>query len=67
MFTSINKYGTKKSNYNGRETIRSFNLAAFAAHIGEMELEAGKTYTYELSAMPATGESYLLKTFTFVQ
>lgn len=67
MFTSINKYGTKKSNYNGRETIRSFNLAAFAAHIGEMELEAGKTYTYQLSAVPATDEEFIVKTFDFVQ
>lgn len=67
MFTAINKYATKNSNFNGRETIREFNLAAFAAHIGEMELEAGKTYTYELSAVPATDEVFVLKTFEFVQ
>lgn len=67
LFTAINKYATKKSNYNGRETIREFNLAAFAAHIGEMELEAGKTYTYELSAVPANDEEFILKTFDFVQ
>ena len=67
MFTAINKYATKKSNYNGRETIRSFNLATFAAHIGEMELQAGKTYTYELSAVPGTDEVFVLKTFDFVQ
>lgn len=67
LFTAINKYATKNSNYNGRETIRSFNLATFAAHIGEMELEPGKTYTYELSAVPGTDEEFILKTFDFVQ
>lgn len=67
LFTAINKYATKKSNYNGRETLRTFNLATFAAHIGEMELEEGKTYTYELSAVPATDEVFVLKTFDFVQ
>lgn len=67
LFTAINKYATKNSNYNGRETLRSFNLATFAAHIGEMELEEGKTYTYELSAVPGTDEVFILKTFDFVQ
>ena len=67
MFTAINKYATKNSNYNGRETLRTFNLATFAAHIGQMELEAGKTYTYELSAVPGTDEVFILKTFDFVQ
>lgn len=67
MFTAIHKYATAKTNYNARTTIRSFNLANFAAHIGEMELEAGKTYTYELSAVPGTGETFVLKTFEFVQ
>ena len=67
LFTAINKYATRNSNYNGRETIRTFNLATFAAHIGEMELESGKTYTYELSAVPGTDEVFVLKTFDFVQ
>jgi len=67
LFTAINKYATRNSNYNGRETIRTFNLATFAAHIGEMELETGKTYTYELSAVPGTDEVFILKTFDFVQ
>ena len=67
LFTPVDKYETARTDYEARETARSFNLAAFAAYIGEMELEAGKTYTYELSAMPATGESYVLKTFDFVQ
>lgn len=67
MFTGISKYATAKTNYAVRKTIREFNLAAFAAHISEMELQSGQTYTYELSAIPATGESYVLKTFSFEQ
>ncbi|MBQ6839953.1 MAG: hypothetical protein IJO45_04615 [Oscillospiraceae bacterium] len=67
LFTPVDKFETARTDYEARETARSFNLAAFAAYIGEMELEAGKTYTYELSAMPATGDEYVLKTFTFVQ
>jgi len=67
LFTPVDKFETARTDYEARETARTFNLAAFAAYIGEMELEAGKTYTYELSAMPAPGDEYVLKTFTFVQ
>lgn len=67
LFTPTDMFETARTDYAARETVRTFNLAAFAAYIGEMELEAGKTYTYELSAMPAPGESFVLKTFDFVQ
>ena len=65
LFTPVDKYDTARTDYAARKSARSFNLAAFAAYIGEMELEKGKTYTYELSAMPANSQNYVLKTFTF--
>lgn len=67
LFTPVDKFDTARSDYTARMTARSFNLAAFAAYIGEMQLDEGETYTYTLSAVPATGDTYILKEFTFVQ
>lgn len=67
LFTPVDKFETARSDYVARKTAKSFNLAAFAAYIGEMRLEKGRTYTYELSAVPATGEKYVLKTFDFTE
>ena len=67
LFTAVDKWINTSTNDYARTTVNSFDLAAFAVYLGQAQLEAGKTYTYELSAVPGTGESHVLKTFTFVQ
>lgn len=67
LFTAVDTFANSATDYVTRTTVRSFDIAAFAAYIDEAELESGKTYTYELSAVPGTGEEYVLKTFDFVQ
>lgn len=67
LFTAVDLYANSGTDYATRETIREFDIAAFAAYIDEAPLEEGKTYTYELSAIPGPGEEYILKTFDFVQ
>lgn len=67
LFTAVDKWINTSTNDYARTTVNSFDLAAFAIYLGQAQLETGKTYTYELSAVPGTGESHVLKTFTFVQ
>lgn len=67
LFTAVDKWINTSTNDYARTNVTSFDLAAFAVYLGQAQLETGKTYTYELSAVPGTGESYILKTFTFVQ
>lgn len=67
LFTAVDLYANSGTDYATRETIKEFDIAAFAAYIDEAPLEQGKTYTYELSAIPGPGEEVVLKTFEFVQ
>lgn len=67
LFTAVDMFANSSTDFATRTTVRSFDIAAFAAYIDEAELESGKTYTYELSAIPGTGEEWVLKTFDFVQ
>ena len=46
---------------------QALGMRSLSNTAGQAQLESGKTYTYELSAVPGTGERYVLKTFTFVQ
>lgn len=67
LFTAVDKWVNTSTNDYARTTVNSFDVAAFAVYLGQAQLKTGKTYTYELSAVPGTGESYVLKTFTFLQ
>lgn len=67
LFTAVDMFANSSTDFATRTTVRSFDLAAFGAYIDEAELESGKTYTYQLSAIPGTGEEWVLKTFDFVQ
>ena len=67
IFTAVDKYANSNTDRTTRTTIKEFDIAAFAAYIDEAPLEQGKTYTYELTAVPGPGEEFVLKTFQFVQ
>jgi hypothetical protein len=66
LFTAVDLYANSNTDRTTRTTVREFDIAAFAAYIDEAPLEEGKTYTYELSAVPGTGDEVVLKTFEFV-
>ena len=67
LFTAVDTYANTTTDYVTRTTVKEFDIAAFAAYMDEAPLEEGKTYTYQLSAMPGTEEEVVLKTFDFVQ
>ena len=66
IFTAVDMYANSNTDRVTRTTVKEFDIAAFAAYIDEAPLEEGKTYTYELSAVPGPGNEVVLKTFEFV-
>ena len=66
VFVNIRRYSDVGTHELSRNHITEQDLAVYAAYLGEMELESGKTYTYTLTANTPAGD-VIVKTFTFVQ
>lgn len=66
IFVNIRRYSDVGTHEISRYHITEQDMAAYAAYLGDMELESGKTYTYTLTANTAAGD-VVVKTFTFVQ
>jgi len=64
IFTSVGKNSDMLVTDPLRAGVNTFDLAAYSVYLKDLELTAGESYTYTLTAMPSTGESVEVKTFT---
>ena len=67
LYTANCSWGEQGNDRRPRDTIREFDLDEFNLYWGMCPVEKGKTYTYKVSVLLGTGDSYEVAAFDFTE
>ena len=65
QFTAFSKYENVQTVQFARATVKEYDMNKFASAMSQIELEPGKEYHFESTAIVAGGREYPLKSFDF--